>query len=65
MNVMAMVLINKETKERELLWTPDLDEVNADEEIRAALTHFGDEIIEEDDGTITGEKFHITFELVG
>ena len=62
--LMAMVRIDKETKERELVWTPDMNEINPEEEIEAALNYYDDVVIRTEDG-ITGEKYHIVFELVG
>jgi hypothetical protein len=62
----AMVKINKETQERELLWTPDMSTINPEEEIIAALAHFDDEpyTVNWADGTssITGKHYHIFFE---
>ena len=67
--IMAMVKIDRETKERELLWTPDMNEIEPMEEIEAALAHFGDEIVygvnENNEEYVTGKKFHIVFEQVG
>lgn len=57
-----MILIEKETNKRELLWTPNLDEVNPKEEIISALIHYGDTYSEDEEGNITGEKYHIVFE---
>lgn len=62
--IMAMVRIDKETKERELVWTPDMNEIDPEEEIEAALDYYGDVTIKTDNG-ITGEKYDIIFEMVG
>ena len=47
-----MVKINKTTKERELLWCPEMDEIDADEEVKSAKEFYGDDFI-------------FVFELVG
>jgi hypothetical protein len=62
---MAMMMIDKETKERQLLWTPDMNEIDVKDEIYSALDSFGDTVIELEDGTITGERYHIVFEQIG
>jgi hypothetical protein len=43
--IMAMMRLDRATGKEELIWTPDMDEVDALEEIEAFLESIGEEIV--------------------